>query len=246
MTIEQFISDTLAVTDYLRERFHQDQIYILGHSWGSLIALRAAARSPERFKAYLGMAQMVHQLESEKVAYDHMLAAYRERGDLKMIRELEAAPVTMTGGTPERYLRLRDTAMHRLGVGTTHDMTSVITGIFLASWRFRGYTLREKINLWRGRAFSRSLGLWNQFLTIDLRKTVPALQIPAYFFVGRFDYTCVTSLAKDYYDQLQAPVKGLYVFDYSAHSPLLEEPQKAHRILEHDVLGGATTLADQR
>lgn len=237
MTIEQYIDDTLAVTDCLRQRFHQDRIYVLGHSWGSFIALQAVARSPERYKAYLGMAQMVYQLESEKLAYDHMLAAYRERDDTAMVRKLEAAPVTMTGGTPAAYLKLRDTAMHKLGIGTTHDMKSVITGIFLPSLRFRGYTLREKVNLWRGRAFSRSFGLWDQFIRIDLRKTVPAVQVPVYFLEGRYDYTCVTALAKDYFEQLQAPVKGFYVFDNSAHSPLLEEPQEAHRILEHDLLG---------
>jgi pimeloyl-ACP methyl ester carboxylesterase len=246
MTIEQFIDDTLAVTDYLRERFDQDQIYILGHSWGSFIALQAAARSPERYKAYLGMAQVVHQLESEKIAYDYMLAAYRERGDTDMVRELEAAPVTMTAGTPDAYLKVRDTAMHQLGVGTTHDMKSVITGIFLASWRFRGYTLREKVDLWRGRTFSRGFGLWEQLIRIDLRKTVPALQIPVYFLEGKYDYTAATSLARNYFEQLQAPVKGFYEFDNSAHSPLLEEPQDAHRILEHDVLTGSTTLADLR
>ncbi|MGS0688354.1 alpha/beta fold hydrolase [Nakamurella sp. GG22] len=244
MTIEQFIADTIAVTDYLRDRFRQDRIYLLGHSWGSFIALQAAARAPERYKAYLGMAQMVHQLESEKMAYDYMLATYQERGDTAMVRKLRAAPVSMTGGTSGEYLKLRDTAMHRLGIGTTHDMTSVITGIFLASWRFRGYTVREKLNLWRGRAFSRSFGLWDQFIRIDVRKSVPALQIPVYFLEGKFDYTCVSSLARDYFDQLQAPVKGFYTFDNSAHSPLLEEPVRAHRILEHDVLAGATTLAD--
>ena len=246
MTIEQFIDDTLAVTDYLRERFDQDQIYVLGHSWGSFIALQAAARSPERYKAYLGMGQMVHQLESEKIAYDYMLAAYKELGDTDMVRKLEQAPVTITGGTPNAYLKVRDTAMHTLGIGTTHDMTSVITGIFLASWRFRGYTVQEKVNLWRGRTFSRSFGLWDQFLRIDLRETVPALQIPVYFLEGKYDYTTVTSLARDYFEQLQAPMKGFYVFDNSAHSPLLEEPQEAHRILEHDTLAGTTTLADLR
>ena len=246
MTIEQFIADTIAVTDYLQERFHQDRIYILGHSWGSFIALQAAAGSPERYKAYLGMAQMVYQLESEKAAYDYMLGAYRERGETAMVRKLQAAAVTMTSGTPEAYLKLRDTAMHKLGIGTTHDMKSVITGIFLASWRFRGYTVRERLNLWRGRAFSRSFGLWDQFLRIDLRKTVPASEIPVYFLEGKFDYTCVTSLARDYFEQLQAPVKGFYIFDNSAHSPLLEEPKEAHRILEHDVLAGTTTLADLR
>lgn len=246
MTIEQFIDDAFAVTDYLRRRFHQDRIYILGHSWGSFIALQAAAGSPERYKAYLGMGQTVYQLESEKVAYDYMLAAYRARGDTHMVRALEAAPVTMTGGTPEAYLKVRDAAMHKLGVGTTHDMRSVITGIFLPSWRFRGYTLQEKVNLWRGRAFSRSFGLWDPFIRVDLRKAVPALHIPVYFLEGKFDYTCVTSLARDYFQQMQAPMKGFYEFDNSAHSPLLEEPQQAHRILENDVLAGATTLADLR
>ena len=246
MTIEQFIDDTLAVTDFLRARFHQDRIYILGHSWGSFIALQAAARSPGSFKAYLGMAQTVHQLESEKVAHDYMLAAYKERGDTRMVRKLEAAPVTMTDGTPEAYLKMRDTAMHRLGVGTTHDMKSVITGIFLPSWRFRGYTMRERVNLWRGRAFSRSFGLWDQFIRIDLRHTVPTLQIPVYFFEGKYDYTCATSLARDCFVRLRAPVKGFYLFDNSAHSPLLEQPREAHQIFEHDVLAGTTAHADLR
>ena len=244
MTIDQFVDDTVALADYLRERFNQDRIYLLGHSWGSFIAVQAAARAPERFKAYLGMAQVVHQLESEKLAYDYMLAAYRERGDKRMVRKLEAAPVTMDGGTPEAYLKVRDAAMHRLGVGTTHDMKSVITGIFLPSWRFSGHTWGEKLALWRGRAFSRSFGMWEQLIATDLRVTVPALQIPVYFLEGRYDYTCVTSLARDYFQQLEAPVKGFYLFDNSAHCPLLEQPQVGRRVLEQDVLTGTTSLAD--
>jgi pimeloyl-ACP methyl ester carboxylesterase len=205
MSIEQIISDTFAVTDYLRQRFNQDKIYLLGHSWGSLIAIQAASRSPERYHAYLGMAQMVYQLRSEKIAYDFMLAEYRRRGESKMVRDLEAAPVSMAAGTPEAYLKLRYKAMHGLGVGTTHDMKSVITGLFLPSWKFPGYTLREKVNLWRGRAFSRSFGLWDQVIRIDLRKTVPKLELPVYFLEGKYDYTCATELARDYFRKLDAP-----------------------------------------
>jgi pimeloyl-ACP methyl ester carboxylesterase len=89
MIVEQFIADILAVTDHLRERFHQDKTYLLGHSWGSYIAIQAAAGSPERYNAYIGMAQMVHQLESEKLAYDHMIDEYRRRGDAGMVHDLE-------------------------------------------------------------------------------------------------------------------------------------------------------------
>jgi pimeloyl-ACP methyl ester carboxylesterase len=246
MTLEQFISDTLEVTDYLRERFDQDKIYLLGHSWGSFIGSQAAARAPERYRAYIGMAQMVHQLKSEKLAYDYMLAAYKDRGDMDMVRALETAPVSMADGTPQAYLDVRDNAMHRLGIGTTHDMKSVITGIFLPSWRFPEYTLREKINLWRGRAFSRSFGLWEQFIRVDLAKTLPKLDLPVYFFHGVYDYTCSFTLAEDYFRTLRAPLKGFYRFEGSAHSPILEEPELAREILTADVLAGINSLSSVR
>jgi pimeloyl-ACP methyl ester carboxylesterase len=238
MTVEQFIQDTLAVTDHLRERFDQEQVLLLGHSWGSLIGIQAAARSPERFAAYIGMAQMVDQRRSEKLAYDHLLAEFRRRGDRRMVRALEAAPVTLEGGPPRRYLtRVRDPAMHRLGVGTTHDMHSVITGIFVPSLRFPQYTLREKWNLWRGRAFSRSFGLWErEVMRTDLVRQVPRLELPVYFLEGVHDYTCVTSLAQQYLEVLEAPVKRLYLFEHSAHSPLLEEPERVRQILQDDTL----------
>jgi pimeloyl-ACP methyl ester carboxylesterase len=210
---------------------------------GSFIAIQAAARAPDRYHAYIGMAQMVHQLESEQLAYDHMLAEYRRRGDTGMVRALERAPVGPIDGTPNRYLKVRDKAMHRLGIGTTHDMRSVISGIFLPSWRFPEYTISEKVDLWRGRTFSRSFGLWDRFLRVDLRRTVPRLHVPAYFLHGVNDYTCSYPLALDYFHTLVAPVKGFYRFDNSAHSPILEEPVRARDVLRTDVLAGTNILS---
>ena len=48
MTLEQMISDTLEVTDYLRNRFGKDKIYLMGHSGGTFIGIQAAARDWER------------------------------------------------------------------------------------------------------------------------------------------------------------------------------------------------------
>jgi pimeloyl-ACP methyl ester carboxylesterase len=246
MTVEQFVDDTLAVTDHLCRRFGQDKVYLLGHSWGSLIGIHAAARSPGRFAAYIGMAQMVDQRRSEKLAYDHLLAEYRRRGDRRMVRALEAAPVTLEGGTPRAYVTmLRDKAMHRLGVGTTHDMDSVITGILLPSLRFPEYTLREKWQLWRGRAFSRSFRLWEDVvMRTDLTRQVPRLEIPVHFFAGAYDHTCSTFLAREYFEALDAPRKRFHLFEHSAHSPLLEEPVRARQILRDDVLGRSRPASD--
>lgn len=244
MTLEQMISDTKEVTNYLRKRFGQEKIYLMGHSGGTFIGIQVAARYPELYHAYIGVSQMSDQLKSERLAYAYMLKQFQMNGNTKMAQKLEAAPVT--DGTPDKYLKLRDKAMHQLGIGTTHDMNSVITGIFLPSLTCRDYTLKEKINMWRGKSHSGVSSLWGEMLATNLIDKVPKLDIPIYFFEGVYDYTVSYTLAKEYFEKLQAPMKGFYTFERSAHSPLFEEPEKMQRILQEDVLKGVTMLKDSK
>jgi pimeloyl-ACP methyl ester carboxylesterase len=246
LTLEQYISDTLELTNYLRNRFGKEKIYLMGHSGGTFFGIQAAARAPELYHAYIGVAQMSNQLESERLAYEYMLQQFREKGNEDMVRELEAAPVTMRGGTPEDYLAVRDKGMHSLGIGTTHDMKSVVTGVFFPSLRFPEYTLSEKVRLWRGKAAAGVSILWPTVTATDLSQEVLELDLPVYFFHGVYDYTVNYSLTRDYFEKLKAPVKGFYTFEHSAHSPIFEEPQKTQKIIREDVLVGANSLADAK
>jgi pimeloyl-ACP methyl ester carboxylesterase len=246
MTLEQMISDTLEVTNYLRHRFGKEKIYLMGHSGGTFIGIQAAAQAPELYYAYIGMAQMSYQLKSERLAYEYMLQQFKANGSTEMAQKLEAAQVTMTDGTSDAYLALRAQAMHSLGIGTTRDMNSVITGILIPSFTSREYTLTEKINMWRGKSQSGVSSLWDEMIATDLSKRVPELNLPVYFFEGRYDYTCSYTLARDYFEKLKAPLKGFYTFEQSAHSPIFEEPEKAQKILQKDVLAGANSLADAK
>jgi pimeloyl-ACP methyl ester carboxylesterase len=244
MTLDQLIKDTIELTNYLRQRFGQDKIYLMGHSGGTFLGIQAAARAPDLYHAYIGVAQISDQLQSEKLAYQYMLTHYREQGNLKMVRKLESAPVIT--GTPLPYLKLRDQAMHELGIGTTHDIRSVITGIFLPSLTFREYTLTEKISLWRGKSKSGVASLWDEILSTNLMEKLPEIDIPVYFFSGIYDYTVSYTLSKEYLEKIRAPLKGFYTFENSAHSPLFEEPEKTQQILREDVLNGRNKLADSK
>jgi len=244
-TLEQMIADTLEVTNYLRQRFGKEKIYLMGHSGGTFIGIQAAARAPELYYAYIGVAQMSNQLKSEKLAYDYMLQQFKANGNTDMIRRLEAAPVTLTGGTPDAYRALRDPAMHSLGIGTMHNMHSVVTGIFLPSLQSRDYTLMEKVNTWSAKATSGVAMLWDDMITTDLSKEVTKFNVPIYFFSGIYDYTCNYTLAKGYFEKINAPVTGFYTFEQSAHSPIFEEPEKVQTILREDVLVGTNNLADR-
>ncbi len=244
LTIEQAISDAITVTHYLRERFKQDKIYLMGHSGGSFFGLQVAARAPELYTAYIGIGQMTYQLESENLSYQYVLKQYRESGNSKMVRKLEAAPVTMAIPLPEFYMRIRDKAMHELGVGTTRDMKSVMTGVFLRSWLSREYTPREKLGFWRGKFMLDQL-LWDKMIATDLRTKITRVNIPVYFMHGKYDHTVSYPMAKAYLKALEAPVKGFYTFEHSAHSPMFEEPEKMREIILNDVFNGTNALADE-
>jgi pimeloyl-ACP methyl ester carboxylesterase len=244
VTPEQLVSDTLEVTNYLRKRFGQEKVYLMGHSGGTFIGIQAAARAPELYFAYVGVAQMSNQLESEKLAYDYMLQRFKDDGNTRMVRRLEEAPVGDAVPLPDSYRKVRDVAMHSLGIGTTHDMKSIVTGLLLRSLLSREYTLSEKVGMWRGKIFSGSR-LWNIQLSTDLTTKVTRLEVPVYFLHGAYDYTVSYPLAKSYFERLDAPVKGFYTFKQSAHSPLFEEPDKMGEIMRKDVLTGANGLADQ-
>jgi pimeloyl-ACP methyl ester carboxylesterase len=133
--------------------------------------------------------------------------------------------------------------MHRIGIGTTRDMTSVVTGVFVPVWLTPDYTIREKIAIGRGKQRSRGV-MWDDFQATDLTAEVTRLELPVYFCQGKHDYTCSYDLAREYFAKLRAPVKGFYTFERSAHSPAFEEPGRFRMILREDVLSGQTRLAD--
>jgi len=124
-------------------------------------------------------------------------------------------------------------------------MESIVTGLLIPSFQSRDYTLKEKIDLWHGKASSGVSALWSTMLATDLSQQTPKLDIPVYFLEGIYDYTCAYPEAKAYFEKLQAPVKGFYTFEQSAHSPFFEEPEKTQKILLEDVLAGTNNLADR-
>lgn len=244
MTTQRYVADIAAVTDYLKERFSQNKIYILGHSFGSYAAIKTVQQYPENYYAYIAMSQICNQRESEYLAYDYMKEQYELQGNEKMLKKFADCPIRESEEMLEKYFTslLRDTAMHDLGVGTTRDMGDVITGIFFPSLRCTAYTWKERIHIWKGKAASADFPVTADSLSFNAFEDVPSLLVPVYFLAGRYDYTCCYSLQKNYYEQIEAPAKRFYVFENAAHSPLFEEPDRAGEIMreilhitEHDV-----------
>lgn len=248
MNFDQLASDAVDVTNYLRKRFGKQKIFMMAHSGGTPIGLLAAFRNPELYQAYIAMAQITNQKESEKIAYTYMLDYYTKTGNQKRIKEMKEYRVLESDSNILPFFKstLRDQSMHELGIGTMHKMKSVFRDIFLPVWTCKAYTFREKVNIWKSKfSFLPKTNLINELLENDFSNKIQKLDIPVYFFSGKYDLTVNIELSKTYFLKLQAPLKGFYTFENSAHSPLFEETDVIRQIIEHDILKGETRLADK-
>lgn len=227
MTHAQFLADTFEVTEYLRKRFQTDRIYLAAHSFGTSIGIQAVAERPELYKGYIAVSQIADQPRSEQLAYKHMLSLCEQAGKRSLLRRLKRHPFNaksyFTSGT-------RDQSMHTLGVGTTRRMKSVITGIFFPSLRMTDYTVKERINIWRGKSFANRT--MRDVFSFSAFEAVKSVDVPVHFLAGRHDETCCYELQKEYFDFLEAPEKYFYTFNSSAHSPLFEEPERTAEIIK--------------
>lgn len=244
MTLEQLVSDTIEVVHYLRNRFGKEKIYIMGHSWGSLLGVITVKQQPEFFHAYIGIGQVAQQERSERLAYTYMMEEFRKSKDKKMIRSLKKFPIETGGDISLKYLvGVRSEGMNKLGIGVMRSMPSMLDFVAIVL-RYKGYTLGEKFKFQQGSSFSLKC-LYDRMIYMDLIEQVPCLQVPVYIFQGRYDYQTSYVVAKDFATALKAPIKGFYTFENSAHSPCFEEPEKMCNILRNDVLQQQVSLSDK-
>ncbi len=237
MDIEDMIGDIKDFTNYLRARFSQEKIYLMAHSGGTYLGIKVIERYPELFAAYIGIAQISYQKLSEKKAYDYIIEQYQNDPKRKKVyQQLLLNPFDLQTPISAEYTKYRDYAMHDLGVGTMKNMKNVITGLFLPSLFFDEYSFSDKINLWRGKAGSGISIIWNELINHDLMQESTSFVVPIYFLHGVHDYTCSYELAKEYFDTIEAPDKGFYSFEHSAHSPIFEEPNECIRIIGTEIL----------
>jgi pimeloyl-ACP methyl ester carboxylesterase len=101
------------------------------------------------------------------------------------------------------------------------------------------YSLLDAYHVKTGVDFTHA-HLKNDVFSGALMDAVPKIDVPVYFFEGRFDETEPADCAVRYLNKLSAPAKSLVWFDHSAHFPFLEEPEKFATMLRRVIVETAT------
>ena len=91
MSVKGMTDDAEQVASYLRERFGKQKIFLMGHSWGSILGVELAQRHPDWFYAYISTGQVVNGRRNEEVGFNYALRRAKEEGNQTAIHEMEAA-----------------------------------------------------------------------------------------------------------------------------------------------------------
>jgi pimeloyl-ACP methyl ester carboxylesterase len=223
MTIERFVLDAEELVAELLARFGRKKLFLVGHSWGSILGLKVTEKRPEVIHAYIGMGQVVHMIRGEQISYRFTLEEARKRGRRKAVRQLESI------GVPP-YKDLASAGIQRKWLykfnGATFEGTTY--GTLLCNLSLRDTSIGDIVRFIRGAMFSLKC-LEEQQMKIDFLSEPPELRVPVYFCCGRRDYNVPFELVLEFYEKLNAPHKEIVWFEKSGHLPGFEEPGEFSR-----------------
>ncbi|WP_158319546.1 alpha/beta fold hydrolase [Actinoplanes xinjiangensis] len=232
LTLDRAVSDAIEVTKYLRQRFGQDKIYVVGNSWGTILGVLAVQRHPELYRAFVGTGQMVDPRETDRLFYADTLAWARRTGDTTLAE-------TLTASGPPPYADILDyePALTRIDAVHPYDHTPNAEGAggFAENLFVPEYSLMEQVHnlpAWLD-VFA---VLYPHLQDIDFRTQVPVLDVPVYLVQGRHEQPGRASLAEQWFQQLKAPSKQMIVFDTAGHRSLFERPDLFHQVMTTTVL----------
>lgn len=232
LTLDRAVADVVELTRYLRDRYGQERVVLMGESWGSLLGVLAVQRAPELFSLFVGSGQMVSVLETDLAIYHDLLAVAERTGDDQLAARLWASG-------PPPYADPLDYAF-------VMGRYPLLEGSYLppAAYRERGersgvgpmgilgeeYGGLEKVNVLRGLLDMFSV-LYPQLQGVDLRRDAPRLEVPVIVLEGSNELAARVRPAREWFELLEAPRKELRALPDAGHSVAFEQADELHRIL---------------
>jgi pimeloyl-ACP methyl ester carboxylesterase len=216
-TVQQLVADTVEVTNYLRDRFDEDRIYLVGQSWGSTLGVLAVEQHPELYHALVGVGQMVSQRETDILFWEDTLAWAEETGNIRLAE-------TLRRNGPPPYENLMNygpviSHEHDWNAYPEFDSNNEMPAILFVP----EYNWMDRINAFRG--FLDTNGtLYAQLQGLDFRRDLTRLEVPVYMVLGEHEARGRAVLADEWFDMLDAPAKEAVVFEGGGHRAHFDQP----------------------
>lgn len=221
LSADRIQADAEELIEHLRRRYGKQRIFLMGHSWGSIVGLRVAQHRPELLYAYVGVGQVVNGRRNEEVGYAQTLAEARRTGNQEAVKELQALgpyPGVMSPAVLEKVgvERKWDVALGGMIFGRSTDDAAQVRTLSPA------YSDADLEATPAGEMRS-VIALAPDAFATDFDK-VTAYRTPVFIFAGAHDRTTPQTEAKAYFDRITAPQKRFFLIRNAAHYVVNEAP----------------------
>ena len=221
--IDRYVDDAIEVAEHLRRRYGHKKLILMGHSWGTIIGMKAALKRPDLFYAYVGIGQVINTRENERIGVDYALAQARTHGNQEALQDL-ASIAPYPGDQPitrERIVVARKWPQFYGGLSAFRSKSAYFFDGPLLS---PDYDEKQVRDIDQGSLFTLERVL-PEFVQVDFTQ-VKRFPIPVVMFMGRHDYTTPTAPTAAWLARVKAPSKQVVWFEHSAHMVPWEEPGK--------------------
>lgn len=249
LTVKQLIADTKEVIQYLRQYLKKDKLFLLGHSWGTVLGMHMVRYHPDWLHAYIGVGQVVNWLENDRVNYKRLLSHARKHNEDELVTKLELTIPYLDAESPDReesyvencvFVRRElsrlagETLMHHLFWDDLLKIISLNRAIspHLSLTDLSNAIIGDEIAVFRS-----PYTFTKDFLNTDLPQELgSSFDLPIFFFTGSHDWHTPVTLSDKWFHQITAPYKELIHFKESSHVVVNEEPGKFLAALVNKVL----------
>ena len=222
VAIDDLLNDLHVLVNYLLSRFQQNSLYLIGHSWGSILGLRFVEAYPELVRTYIGCGQVVNMRQSSKTAYEYALA-HADKKSLEKLRGIDCSYQT-DSWLNDLFFVTRQVVRHKGSLyGRTNYNDLVIPFLFSPY-----YTLPDLIRRQKG-SLQAIQYLWQEVMQTDFEGQTH-YGAPLIFIEGRYDSHVSSALVKNYFDRIETE-KQFYWFENSCHFPQWSESERFNKLL---------------
>jgi pimeloyl-ACP methyl ester carboxylesterase len=213
VTLEKQIADGIDLSEQLRKRFPKQKLFLLGHSWGSVVATGMAQQRPDLFGAYVGTGQVAAWADTVQFQFDFLKQRYKEKGDAAALAALEAIGKPDPKNVEQYFAFSRPIRQHI----NRSDTTWFANMMRIAKANGETETTIKAIGDGMNASGAALIG---STVTTDLPANATNFKIPYYVIQGRHDLFAPTPLAKAYFETVSAPKKQLVLIDNAGHFAL--------------------------
>ncbi|HEV8364773.1 MAG TPA: alpha/beta hydrolase [Gemmatimonadaceae bacterium] len=209
ITLERMVRDGIELTELLRKTLDQNKVILVGHSFGSILGVFMVKARPDLYHAFVGTGQVVDPARNYAVAYDELLNAAENAGELRAVRDLKeiGAPPWKDGrgyGVQRRWANIFEHADVFLGS---------VFGLALAA---PGYSARD-VNDWLDGQSLSAEHLVPETSALEAQKLAGKFAVPVFVIQGAQDFTTPTSLARKFVSSISAPRKAFIPIEGGGH-----------------------------